>query len=282
MIELHPDTKSTDAVAQLRDLTSKLEIIRGSGAYGQELLNRWREWSSQALLRGARILSGAGTSRVLLGDRFELLHMITLRDQWATINSLIDAELELRIEALKMTISEIESFEKSLSDLAIVLDTSVMMNAGPRIARIMWDNVTDELTSHASFVVPIRVVEELDNLKDRGSSQQKKEAQNALKWLDETVRGRTAPAPFPPALEKSDTEPGSHAGDARIRVLVDELSRVALADGDRDIIDRALQLKPYAKKIVLVTMDYAMTFRAKTLGLDAIRLQYSQIPKLNS
>lgn len=76
MIELHPDVKAREAIAQLRDLRSKFKGIRGSGASPQELLNRWREWSAQALLQGASILSGASTSRLLLGDRFELLHLL--------------------------------------------------------------------------------------------------------------------------------------------------------------------------------------------------------------
>ena len=278
MIDLHPDAKAPGAIAQLRDLTSKLESIRGSGASPQELLNRWREWSAQALLQGASILSGASTSRLLLGDRFELLHLLSLRDQAPTIASLINTELQLRIETLNASISAIESFQRSLSDLVIVIDTSVMMNAGPRVAKIGWDDVVNKITREASFVVPIRVVEELDSLKDRGSTEQKSSARHALKWLSDTMGGRAAPVAFPPEIEKSDSERGTPAGEANIRVLVDDLSRVALVDGDRDIIDRALQLKPYTKRSVLVTMDHAMTFRARTLGLDAVRLTHEQIP----
>lgn len=279
MIELHPEAKATEAIAQLRDLRSKLEGIRGSGASPQELLNRWREWSAQALLQGASILSGASTSRLLIGDRFELLHLVSLRDQAPTIASLVNAELQLRIDTLNASISEIEEFHRSLSDLVIVIDTSVMMNAGPRLAKIKWDDVVNKSARKASLVVPIRVVEELDSLKDRGSADQKGDARHALKWLSDTMGGRAARVLFPPEVEKSDSEPGAPAGQANIRVLVDDLSRVALVDGDRDIIDRAIQLKPYTERVILVTMDLAMTFRARALGLDAVRLSHEQIPK---
>lgn len=279
MIELHPDAKATEVLAQLRDLRSKLEGIRGSGVSPQELLNRWREWSAQALLRGANILSGASGSHILLGDRFELLHLVSMRDQAPTIASLIDAELQLRIETLDKSISAIEEFQRSLSDLAIVIDTSVMMNAGPRVAKIVWDDVVNAITREASFVVPIRVVEELDGLKDRGSADQKSNARHALKWLSDTMGGRAARVPFPPEIRKSDSEPGRSAGEATIRVLVDDLSRVALVEGDRDIIDRAIQLKPYTERVILVTMDLAMTFRARALGLEAVQLPHEQIPK---
>ncbi|MEV7875552.1 PIN domain-containing protein [Microbacterium sp. NPDC089188] len=278
MIELHPDAKASAALAQLRDLRSMLEGIRGSEASPQELLNRWREWSAQALLQGASILTGASASRVLLGDRFELLHLLSLRDQAPTIASLIDAELQLRIDTLNATISEIERLQGSLSDVIIVIDTSVMMNAGPRVAAIEWDDVVNKITRRASFVVPIRVVEELDSLKDRGSADQKSNARHALKWLNDTLRGRAEPVPFPPEIETSDSERDTPAGEAKIRVLVDDLSRVALVDGDRDIIDRALQLKPYTDRVILVTMDSAMTFRARALGLEAVRLTHDQIP----
>ncbi len=279
LIELHPDAKAPEAIAQLRDLRSKLEGIRGSGASPQELLNRWREWSAQALLRGASMLSGASRSHILLGDRFELLHLLSLRDQAPTIASLINTELQLRIEILNATISKIEEFQRFLSDLVIVIDTSVMMNAGPRITAIEWDDVVNKITRKASFVVPIRVVEELDSLKDRGNADQKGNARYALKWLSDTMGGSAAPVLFPPKIEASDSEPGTPAGEANIRVLVDDLSRVALVDGDRDIIDRALQLRPYTERVILVTMDLAMTFRARALGLDAVRLPHEQIPK---
>jgi hypothetical protein len=279
MIELHPDAKAPEAFAQLRDLRSKLEGIRGSGASPQELLNRWREWSAQALLQGASILSGASTSRLLLGDHFELLHLVSLRDQVPTIASLINTELQLRIETLTATITAIESLQRSLSDLVIVIDTSVMMNAGPRLAKIDWDDVVNAITRQASFVVPIRVVEELEGLKDRGSAAQRSNARHALKWLSSTLGNATEQVPFPPGVEKSDTHASAPAGDANIRVLVDDLARVALVDGDRDIIDRALQLKPYTDRVILVTMDNAMTFRAGALALEAILLDDDQIPE---
>ncbi|WP_270352059.1 PIN domain-containing protein [Microbacterium testaceum] len=278
-IELHPEKKAADALVQLRELKSKLESIRGSGASPQDLLNRWREWSAQALLQEANILSGAGTQRLLLGKQFELLHLVSYRDQAPTIASLINTELQLRIDTLNASISEIEEFQRSLSDLVIVIDTSVMMNAGPRVAAIKWDDVVNAITREASFVVPIRVVEELDGLKDRGSADQKNTARHALKWLSDTMGGRATRVPFPPEIEKSDSEPGRSAGEANIRVLVDDLSRVALVDGDRDIIDRALQLRPYTERVILVTMDLAMTFRARALGLEAVRLPHDQIPK---
>lgn len=279
MIELHPDAKAPEAIAQLRDLKSALESIRGSGSSSQELLNRWREWSAQALLRGARILSGASTSRLLVGDRFELLHLLSYREQAPTIASLIDAELQLRIETLDKSISEIENFHRSLSDLVIVIDTSVMMSAGSRLPRIEWDDFTNSITRKASFVVPIRVVEELDSLKDRGGAEQRGNARHALKWLSDTLGRETGRVAFPPAVKASNSGRGTSAGDANIRVLVDDLARVALVDGDRDIIDRALQLKPYAQRCILVTMDSAMTFRARALELEAVRLSPEQIPE---
>lgn len=62
------------------------------------------------------------------------------------------------------------------------------------------------------------------------------------------------------------------AGDssATIRVWVDDNDRVPLAEVDRDIIDRALQLQPYMKRTVIASMDRSMVFRARTYGLTAV------------
>lgn len=215
----------------------------------------------------------------MLGDRFELLHSIAVRDQAPTLAFLMATELRLRIQALNEAVASIESFENSIRSLAIVFDTSVLMAAGPRVAQIGWDDVVDELTRRASFIVPIRVVEELDGLKDRGTSDQRGNARHALKWLDSAVGGDVYPAPFPPEVEASDGDSGRPPGEGQIRVWVDEIERVAYEDGDRDIIDRSLQLKPYADRVVLVSTDYNMVFRAKALTLDAVRLKHEQIPQ---
>ncbi|MBD8024600.1 PIN domain-containing protein [Microbacterium gallinarum] len=68
-----------------------------------------------------------------------------------------------------------------------------------------WDDVVDEITREANFVVPIQVVEELDRQKDRGQGDARNNARVALKWLDDVVGSGNGSASFRP--EDSDSKP---------------------------------------------------------------------------
>ena len=113
--------------------------------------------------------------------------------------SLIDAESSSRLEALDRAREQIESERRSWGAdcLAIVLDTTVLLEAGPRLAQMAWDDVLNEITRKAAFVIPIAAVEELDNLKDRGNAEPRNKARFALKWLGELVRSGNHRTPFP-------------------------------------------------------------------------------------
>lgn len=51
-----------------------------------------------------------------------------------------------------------------------------------------------------------------------------------------------------------------------------------LAEVDRDIIDRAGQLKPYVSETFIASMDQSMIFRARAYGLNAVRIERDHIP----
>lgn len=139
-----------------------------------------------------------------------------------------------------------------------------------RLAKIAWDDLLNEITRKAAFVVPIQVVEELDRLKDRGNAEPRSKARVALRWLGELLESGNVPRPL-----KVETSPGS---EASIQVWVDENDRAPLAEVDRDIIDRTLQLQPYTEKTVIASMDRSMVLRTRTYGLTAVLIANEDIP----
>ena len=48
-------------------------------------------------------------------------------------------------------------------------------------------------------------------------------------------------------------------------------------DPDAEIVDRALSLQPFARKVHLLSYDAGIIFRARQEGLHAVKLLYSNM-----
>jgi rRNA-processing protein FCF1 len=253
----------------LTTLMRQVSDIRGSGGSALDRLNQWRDWSAQALPLGRLHLTRDSLQEVVLGGRFMLLQTLAPADYGPMLSSLIDTELQVRLDQLGEAIQELDQIRDSWKPgrLAVILDTNVLLAAGPRVTKIKWDAVLGRSISHAAFAIPIQVVEELDRLKDRGSNGVRGDAAHALRWIDDLSLSGDLPVAF---------ETG--APNTTIRVWVDENERVPLAEVDRDIIDRAQQLRPIVNDVVIASMDRSMVLRAKSYDLMAVLLTEGNIP----
>jgi rRNA-processing protein FCF1 len=269
MIELRPSAQLAEVRAVLIELARQVSDIRGAGGTPLDRLNAWRDWSARAPALARTQLSDKSVQEAVLGTRYAMLQTLSPSDYGSSLSSLIDTELQVRLDHLSEALNEVEAFAASWGSgrIAVLLDTNVLLAAGPRVAKIEWDSVLNSTYSSAAFAIPIQVVEELDRLKDRGSNETRTNARFALKWIDELDLHGDYPRPF-----------GTKAPNTTIRVWVDENDRVPLAEVDRDIIDRAQQLAPFTKRTVIASMDRSMVLRARTYGLTAALLTEEDIP----
>lgn len=269
MIELRRNTAPTDVISLLRDLAREVSNLRAAGGAGIDTLNAWRTWSATALTRSQLLLTNDSVRHLVLGFPFSQLQTLAPADYGPGLAHLVDAELQTRVIELEDAATSVESILAGWerSRLAVVVDTNVLLAAGPRFVQIDWDGVLRRISRGAAFAVPIQVVEELDRLKDRGSGEHRANARHALSWLDEVVGIDGGSRPL------ETTSP-----DTTIRVWVDENGRVPLAEVDRDIIERVVHLQPFTRGTIVVSMDRSMVFRARTNGLQASLLSDSDIP----
>lgn len=273
MIELRTGAQPAAAREALEDLKRELLNTRGTAPSAEVRLSEWRKWSSLAPARARAHLTDQSIRQVILGPQFAMLQNIAARDYGPGLHFLIDAEIETRLLELEAAIKQIEDTIRlwGYGRIAVILDTTVVLAAGPRVAKISWDEVLNGISRKTAFVVPIQVVEELDGLKDRGNAEARSNARFALKWLSDILDSGNSPRPF--RLEKTQDS------EATILVWVDDNGRVPLAAVDRDIIDCAQQLQPFTKKTVIASMDRSMVFRARTDGLSAALLTGDHIPE---
>ncbi|KTR52015.1 hypothetical protein NS359_07955 [Curtobacterium oceanosedimentum] len=198
-----------------------------------------------------------------------MLHEVAPAIHGAGLAALIDSELsELRdrIAQAKAEIEEALDYWGHQA-VAVLLDTNLLMHAGPRLARIDWDALLRQPTSNVAFTIPIVAVEELDKLKLNRNSETRSRAAYALKWLRHLLADVPTPRPFE-----------TQAPGTTLRVWVDDNYRLPLPEPDRDIIDRAQQLALMTKRTVIASMDQSMILRARAYGVDAVLVTEEDIP----
>ncbi len=142
----------------------------------------------------------------------------------------------------------------------IVLDTSVLME-GPPLASSDWHGLDSSLVGKlVRLVVPIIVVEELDDLLHDRQAERRKKARDATRALLDLHQTRpTEPAPMP-----------AHP-DVTIEVLLDGEWHVRRPNNDAEIIDQALRLGELTGKgVLLATCDLRMIYRAGAASLPSV------------
>src|SRR5215470_4311850 len=142
----------------------------------------------------------------------------------------------------------------------VVLDTSALMEGKP-FATLDWHSVDPSLAGvPVRLVVPILIIEELDDLLHDRNADRKQKARGATRSLLELHQTKpTEPAALP-------EQPG-----VTIEVLLDGDWHQRRPNNDAEIIDQALALRDLTgKKVLLAVCDLRMMYRAAAASLPAI------------
>ncbi|TCL83487.1 PIN domain-containing protein [Curtobacterium sp. PhB142] len=267
-MDLRPGVPLATARALLRDLAREAANL-SNGTQAVERLDAWRSWSPRAALRAGSALTQRTVDSIVRGPRYAMLHEIAPAVHGASLAVLIDSELDELRGRIAHATAEIEDALKYWGHeaVAVLLDTNLLMHAGPRLAGIDWDALLRHPTSNVAFAIPIVAVEELDKLKLNRSSDTRGRAIYALKWLRQLLADSPTPRPFK-----------TQAPGTTLRVWVDDNRRLPLPEPDRDIIDRAQQLALMTKRTVIASMDQSMILRARAYGVDAVLVTEEDIP----
>jgi rRNA-processing protein FCF1 len=200
---------------------------------------------------------GAGVG--LYGDHYKMIREMS--DYAARPSPLIDAETgrQIRVlEALKSGIQKLVSLRARHGVLA-VLDTNVLMHFLP-LNKIKWADVVGP-GGQVRIVLPICVIDELDNKKYTGSDKMGGRAQKALKVL---------------RCYRVDLRPGNAAtlpDGTTVEILLDEPGRARLANPDEELRSRCMLLQRMLERpVTLVTGDFGAEVRAEAYGLRSAEM----------
>ena len=173
-------------------------------------------------------------------------------------HEVINRELERQADDLERLAESIEQRRIRLSDppgTVACLDTHVLLH-GLAVDQIIWTDVLDAET--ARLVLPLRVVEELDDKKSARNEKLADRARRVLAQLDRLFADR----PGPVFLREATT----------LEVLV-ELDDEHFSKADHEILACCEDLERYTGSApLLVTTDSAMRLRARARGLQVVKL----------
>jgi PIN domain len=179
--------------------------------------------------------------------------------------SLIIRERDVWVDRLNTAVRRLEQ----LNDFVMrpgrvaVLDTSAFHEFG-RFWVADWATVTEADPPHVSMsglpirlVVPLVVVEELDDQKRHPNGRVSKAAREILRHLRDLPRVSTSA--FVDVLRLDDDR-------TTVEILLDDRTHVRLPVNDAEIIDCAVYLRslfPISRRVILVSGDVSMEFRLR-------------------
>jgi hypothetical protein len=247
----------TVAITNLADLIGRLEVAGGAFA-------RPSDWQAaqngylQVVETVERQLASLfedddGAAAGLFGEQYRMIREISAATPRP--EPLIGLEAGRQATALHRLVSDVTAL-RALSDregVPVVLDTNVLMHYH-RPDGVLWAEVVG--SGPVRLVLPICVLDELDNKKYAGSDRMSRRADMAVRALRE---------------HRADLVPGSvatFAGGVTCEVFLDEAGHVRKANPDEELLSRALTLqRALGRQVTVVTGDLSMQLRAGAIGL---------------
>jgi rRNA-processing protein FCF1 len=272
VIQLESDSPSR-AAADLRDQAREATNVLGAGQGPIEKFNAYLTWATRANTQLAQHLNRDLLNDLVTTPRYWSLQSVEPVAYGPALSDVLQNEITARAAALESAASEVDSaIQKWARYAAVVLDTNVFLEVWDVADQINWNTKTDTFPHvPIALVLTSKVLEELDNLKDRAPSQDtRKRAREATKYLEERFpRGQ---------IRQLRAEAWDDMESALGWVLhLDTLDHQPLPKPDSEILSQALRLGPYAASVAIASNDANMRFTARSYNLNAFTVHANEL-----
>jgi hypothetical protein len=279
-----PGTSRDNLLANLGNLRNDVDNLQSShtqSPYGR--LIAYLRWAASAvrMLRGQ--LRDDDINRLVLTRRHDALLAgassgLAGSHQVPLVNDLVNLELAHRVAEFDDVIADLKQrmAHLDLRGILVVADTSVYIKHAEKLEA--WDvrAMCDARTEDVHLLVPMVVVDELDNLKQSRDKHVRWRAGYTLAVFERLLSSGTGSS----VLQKADFSAldagGIPRGEVTIEILYDPQGHVRLPINDDEIIDRSLAVQPLAGRDVrLLTYDTGQAMRGRAAGLQVAKLRDS-------
>jgi hypothetical protein len=247
-LRLHVDY--TEGV--LRDLLDKLHDCR-SGNDAQDVRDRWLRWWSEADAQLQNLFADGDVAASLYVSQTKVRDVNLEMMPYGILNHEIDVWIDRFTEMVDELVALTPFIERP--GLIVVPDTSAFVE-GVYFTELNWQELANiDPRKQVRLVVPVLVVEELDELK-RGRDHARDRARSVLRRLWELNSDGKQAAVIP----------GSRP--VTVEVLADDSWHVRRPVNDNEIIERALYTSEITgRDVILAAGDFSMLYQASSAGL---------------
>lgn len=266
---------SADRETLLRNLTevqTQLANLRSSSPSVIDRFNNYVRWVSESVRLLRWQVSERDLKRLLLTRRYWTLQAMVTSPTGIT-SDLVDVEIEDRMKALEDAITTTRAeFERwSRVQRLVVADTTVFCQHPSKLEEMDLAAEVECRGEQIELVVPVAVVDELDNLKQSKDRHLRWRAMYTLAVFDR-VAGVSGVGQLRAAEHSPLDTGGSPHGETWVDVLFDLPGHVRLPIADDEIVDRALAVQILSgKDVTFVTFDTGQAMRARRAGLARVR-----------
>lgn len=294
LVSLMPGSSSENALRTMRDIESKLSIIRSGTASGSfAWLRSYLTWANDS----ARVLRSQVRSEdlhllILTKGYDSLLSMVShaykqvvfnngsmvVQPQAGVedpvLNDLLGLEIEDRATVIREAVKTLDEHIRRWSRPGpyVVLDTGVYINHPDKLKEMDIAAILGT-REDVNLLVPIAVIDELDRLKQHSNKHVRWRAGHTIGLLNSVLS--TPPTGILRAADLSGLSSGElFRGEIRVELLLDPPGHTRLPIEDDEIIDRAIAAQSLmGQPVTLVTYDGGQALRARSAGVNEIRLQ---------
>lgn len=273
IVTLVPGADRDAVLHTLQDRAAAASNIRsvGSSQPTRDWLTACVSWANATanMLRGQVIQ--ADINRLVWTARHQVLAsktgMLHADLENSGVNAMIDAELDNRVIELQAAHTELQRriASWSVAGTFVAFDSSAYINA-PKLEDIRFGELLGLAAPDGPvrLLVPMAVVDELDNLKQHNRPHHRWRAGYTTAVLARLLRGD----PTAPALLHHDNPA------VTVELLPDPPGHIRLPITDDEIVDRLVHAQVLAgRAITLITFDTGQDLRASAAGLQSLRLR---------
>ncbi len=173
------------------------------------------------------------------------------------LTPMVNWELDAKRRDLEETVIFLERHRdriRAAPGFPVVLDTNVLLQC-QRLDQVKWTPVVNEA---ARVMIPLRVLEEIEDKKYSDSKRLRSRARGLLPWIDERF---------------ADDSPGPVrlTDGATIELVLAERPRYRPQSADDEILEVAHDVLQFAGRVKVLTEDKGMRGRARAERLEVVR-----------
>jgi hypothetical protein len=260
----------------VRDGAINARNAGGAGTWPQDVYRSYAHWAQEAIRLLRRQISQA-----------DLEHLVQTPAYWAVMaqtaagsTQLIDTELDARASVLEDACSDLNAqiIRWSRDGVFVVADTSFYIHYPEKIEDLDLRHTMEIREEPIVLLIPIIVIDELDNLKESKDKRTRWRAGYTLAVLDRVLTEPTGVG----LLRQEDFSPldvgGIPRGQVTVGIVFDRPGHSRLPIADDEIIDRALAIQTLAgKPVTMVTYDTGQSMRARAADLRVKNIPHEVI-----